>query len=331
MASQMPAWVRELDFFGDPSVNNDPYPLYDRLRKQCPVAHSDASRGYWLISRYGDVHSIFTDAARFSNQYGDPNGVRSDLGPSLLIESDHPEHWAFRQLVAPSFTPKKTKEFEPLARTTARRLLHSIADRRQCEFLQDFAIPFPAAVTLPMMGVHPEKAQELVNLAWDEEQRHHAAITDPGQRLQVMRRTRARQVECFRQIFEERERTGGLGDDLISTMVAAKIDGKRRMTEREMLNLALVIYNAALHTTTNTLMNMVWFLSQHPAHRDRLVQQPSQIGRAVEGIDAVRVDRRPTAGRSRRCRDRGADDQERRQGAPAVRLGGAGSRAIREP
>lgn len=57
----------------------------------------------------------------------------------------------------------------------------------------------------------------------------------------------------------------------------ARIDGKRRLTMRAILNLTLVLYNAGLHKTTSVLVNMIWFLSQHARHRDRLANDPDHI------------------------------------------------------
>jgi cytochrome P450 len=283
-ASGCPEWVRSLDFFGDHDVNQDPYPLYARLRSECPFARSEVGNGYWLVSRYEDVHRIFGDNEKFSNQYGDPTSVRSDLGRNLLIQSDPPEHWPYRQVVASSFTPAKAQAFEPLAREVAGSLLAKIKENGECEFLRDFAIPLPGAVTLPMLGVPAERQEEMLDMAWGEEQRHHFSMSDPDERLRVMKATRARQVAIFRELFEERERTGPIGDDLVSSMVVAKVDGKRRLSMTEMLNLALVLYNAGLHTTTYTLMNMMWFLAQNPGHRDRLAADPGLVANAVEEL-----------------------------------------------
>ena len=37
----------------------DPYPTYERLRAECPVAHSDRYMGgFWLITRYADVREV---------------------------------------------------------------------------------------------------------------------------------------------------------------------------------------------------------------------------------------------------------------------------------
>ncbi|MBV9661551.1 MAG: cytochrome P450 [Acidimicrobiales bacterium] len=278
-----PAWAQKLDIDRDPELADDPYPTFARLRSECPVVYSEAA-GHWLVSRYEDVREVLRDQERFSNQYGMLGGVRTDLGFNLLIQSDPPEHLPFRQIVASTFTPQKAKAAEPATREVARRLIAGFRDKGRCEFHDDFAVLLPAAITLPMLGIRPSDVDRLRDLAWGEEQRHHHQITDPEERLRVMKDARSEQVAYFQGLFEDRERTGPIGDDLISNMVVARLDGKRRMTMREMLNLTLVLYNAGLHTTTNVLVNMMWFLAQHPAHRDRLVNDPACTESAIEEL-----------------------------------------------
>lgn len=48
--------VAQDDF--DPLEHDDPELIrheYERLRKDCPVAHTSAYGGYWLLTRYEDI------------------------------------------------------------------------------------------------------------------------------------------------------------------------------------------------------------------------------------------------------------------------------------
>jgi cytochrome P450 len=54
-----------------PDYRRDPYPTYERLRTQCPVAHSDQFGGFWMLSREHDVR----DAARNPDQYTSRQGI----------------------------------------------------------------------------------------------------------------------------------------------------------------------------------------------------------------------------------------------------------------
>ena len=49
-------WTTDYDILDDDYVA-DPYPIWDDLRQQCPIAHSDRWGGSWLPTRYVDVAS----------------------------------------------------------------------------------------------------------------------------------------------------------------------------------------------------------------------------------------------------------------------------------
>lgn len=286
--SQCPQWVRDLDFLHNPALHADPFPTLEQLRDECPVAWIEADSGYWLATKHKDVYAILRDSQRFSNAQISPSqsgssAVRGDLGPALLIMSDAPDHLEYRSSLQHVFTPGTAAKFEPVARETSQRLLENIRERGECEFVSEFAIHLPGAVMLPAMGVPAEHQSELLEAAWGEEQKHSGANPDPEERMRIMRATRARQVEVFRTVLEDRHRTGPIGDDLLSVLSTACKDGEP-LSMREQLNLALVIYNASLHTTTNTLANMMVFLSQHPQHRDQLTADPTLIPAAVEEL-----------------------------------------------
>jgi cytochrome P450 len=281
-----PAWVRELDLLHNPEAHRDPYPLFEQLRSECPVAWIEGDGGYWLVTKYADIHGILRDPARFSNHKIRPLPAgavhpREDMGRNLLIQSDAPEHMQFRSVVQKVFTPATAKMHEAGCRILARELAEGIKARGECEFVRDFAIHIPAAVMLPAIGVPEEDRAALLEAAWGDEQSFLAE--DPYAREQSVKATRARQVAYYRDLIRARQESGAIGDDLISTLVEARIDGEP-LSEDDMVNLVLVIYNAALHTTAHTLSNIMVYLSQHPDDRDRLTREPALIPLAIEEL-----------------------------------------------
>lgn len=51
----------------DPTFVADPYPVYDALREQCPIAHTDRYHGVWIPTRYADLAAIAHDHTNFSS------------------------------------------------------------------------------------------------------------------------------------------------------------------------------------------------------------------------------------------------------------------------
>ena len=60
-------WASDYDIF-DPAYIRDPYPVWDELRQQCPVAHTERWGGSWMPTRYADLFNIARDVQHFSSR-----------------------------------------------------------------------------------------------------------------------------------------------------------------------------------------------------------------------------------------------------------------------
>lgn len=87
------------------------------LRSRCPVAHSGAYGGFWLVSRYQDVAEIALNDAVFSSyQENGPYGRTGVTIPSAEMrqvptEMDPPEFFAYRKILNPFFSPGTAKRW----------------------------------------------------------------------------------------------------------------------------------------------------------------------------------------------------------------------------
>ena len=92
-----------------PEFAADPWSRYEDLRSQCPVAHTDAHGGFWVLSRYDDVVRVAQDDVTFSSV---PTTVIPDSGVYNLIplQSDPPDLQRYRIALLPFFTPKAVQK-----------------------------------------------------------------------------------------------------------------------------------------------------------------------------------------------------------------------------
>ncbi|MGI5164769.1 hypothetical protein ACQEU3_10490 [Spirillospora sp. CA-253888] len=110
----------------DFDTQNDPYPLYARLREEAPVYRNDAD-DIWVLSRHADVTEALKDTARFSSR----NGLRIEpafWGPQAerffsFVAMDPPKHTRMRGLVSRAFTQSRVRTLEPRLREIARSYL----------------------------------------------------------------------------------------------------------------------------------------------------------------------------------------------------------------
>lgn len=50
-------WATDWDHL-DPAWTTDPYRIWDGLRQQCPVAHTERYKGVYFPTRYQDIRDI---------------------------------------------------------------------------------------------------------------------------------------------------------------------------------------------------------------------------------------------------------------------------------
>ena len=70
--------------------------------------------------------------------------------------------------------------------------------------------------------------------------------------------------EYLTQVFDEREASGELGDDLIGGFLSAEVDG-RKLTRSEIMNIVYLLVIAGLDTVASSLSCMFAWLAQHPS------------------------------------------------------------------
>jgi cytochrome P450 len=161
----------DVDFFSDLRLVADPYPFYDYLRAQCPVAPVPRS-GVVAVTGYDELTEVYRDNATYSS-------VNSSLGPfplpfevgsgdiSELVEAhrdrfpmsehlvsfDPPRHTAHRALLNGLFTPKRLKENEQFMWRLADQLIDEFIAGGRCEFASAYGGAFPFLVIADLLGV----------------------------------------------------------------------------------------------------------------------------------------------------------------------------------
>ena len=177
MPSANPSGVTDhgdVDFFSDPRLVADPYPFYEHLRTQCPVAPVPRN-GVFAVTGYDELTEVYRDNATYSSVNSSlgpfplPFEVRSDDISDLvevhrdrfpmsehLVSFDPPRHTAHRALLTGLFTPKRLKENEQFMWRLADQLIDEFIADGRCEFASAYGGAFPFLVIADLLGV-PER------------------------------------------------------------------------------------------------------------------------------------------------------------------------------
>ncbi|MGE6574998.1 cytochrome P450 family protein [Paenibacillus xylanexedens] len=254
---------------------HNPYPVYEKLRKEDPVFRVMFPHGEfgWIITRYEDAVQILKDP-RFSKdmvrRYGADN---QSIFSNNMLFSDPPDHKRLRGLVQKAFTPKLVADMRSHIQDIADELLDNLPSQEKMNLIDDFAFPLPIIVISEILGVPLDDRDKF--RIWSN------TIIDASI---------AKSAELFEQ--HAREFTDYLtawfakvrqdpGTDLISQLVIAEESGQQ-LTERELLGVVSLLIIAGHETTVNLIGNGILALLEHPEQRELLINQPELIHNAIE-------------------------------------------------
>lgn len=266
-------WATDFDHT-DPRWSEDPYPIWDDLRGRCPIAHTERFNGVYFPTRHQDIRDIAYDTEHFSSRRV---VVRSGSIPNLPappITSDPPAHRPARMLLLPAFAPKAIAQLEPRSRDVCRKLVDGFVTKGGCDAAADYAQHIPTQIIAHMMGIPEEDGDQFrrwIHMALV------AGIKDPSQAVQGLTEM---SVYFKQQIALRREKPGS---DLISTLLAAEMEGKPVSEEHVVSTLRLILI-AGIDTTWSAIGASLWHLATHPEDRARLVAQPELMPTAVEEL-----------------------------------------------
>jgi hypothetical protein len=278
MSSRPPVqdWATDFDH-RDARWVEDPFPIWEDLRKRCPVAHSQRFEdGAYFASRYAEVRSIAYDSEHFSSRRVIVREKKVPLTPSPPITSDPPEHTPARKLLLPPFTPQAIARIEPHTRAICRELLDAIEAAKTCDAAVDYAQHIPVRVIAHMLGVPEDDGdlfREWIHLVLE------VGISDESVILPTLQKMAA----YFGAEIEKRRALTGdkRGDDLISFLLAARVDGQPLSPAHVQGSLRLLLI-AGIDTTWSGIGASLWHLATHAGDRRRLAADPALLPTAIE-------------------------------------------------
>lgn len=254
----------------------DPFPHYERMRQAAPVFHDDQS-GSWHVFRYDDVQRVLSEYARFSSRMGgDDPSETGQLFASSLITADPPRHRQLRSLVTQAFTPKAVDGLAPRISQLTEELLEGIASLGTADLIQELAYPLPVIVISELMGVPAEDRDRFKRWSDVVVSQTRSGAVNEDQHL-----TNVEMTGYFLDLIEQRRSRPG--NDLISNLLAAEIDGQK-LSVAELLGFCSLLLVAGNETTTNLIGNAVLCFTEAPGTMERLRQEPSLLPQAIEEV-----------------------------------------------
>jgi cytochrome P450 len=249
---------------------------YDRFHAQGQqAAWLNYDGGMWLVSAHEEVSRILRDDETFSSAHDLPNGCTSFRGaiapPTSVrvipLEVDPPGYRNYRRVIAPLLSPSAVRALTPAITEYTTWCLDQRIETGAMDLYSGLILLVPAMVLLRLLGLPVEDARILADAV-------HAQIDDrfdehPGW-LHLAGRIREAVAA----------RSGPRGDDVISSLLGADVEGWK-VPQEDIVGICFALILGGMSTTTKLALGVFSYFGVHPAERLRATE-PGYLTTALE-------------------------------------------------
>ena len=198
--------------------------------------------------------------------------------PPTMMHTDPPDHTRYRALVQPGFRPSFMRALEDGIRARTVALVDAVEPGTPVDIVSELAVPLPLQVISDLLGVPEEE--------WPRFFRWSEAVI-PGATDWPEEERQALSGEMVTYLLEAAaDRRANPGDDIISELGAAVVDGDR-LTDAELGMFLVQLLVAGNETTRNMMSGGLLGFAGTPGEWEALRRRsrsgtPRAVGLAVE-------------------------------------------------
>jgi len=274
-----------------------PYAEFARLRREEPVSWHDEpapNSGFWSVTRYADIVAASRDTATYSSGRGVSFEEPTDedmAARRTIIDTDPPDHTKLRKILSGSFSQRAVAVYQHFVEGLTEDVLDRALQHDEFDFVDAIAKEVPIRVLARIMGLPGSELDRFIDLGDRLIANTDPAVTDvvwgrddtDAYRLYPFRSPYGKQLwDLGREVVKDKLREPG--DDLLSTLLAAEVDGDR-LTETDLDNFFSIMVIAGNETTRIAIAQGVLAFIEHQDQWTRLAEDPD--GRAGTAADEV--------------------------------------------
>ena len=278
-------------------ADGPPHEVFAEMRAKCPVHHSPGipgvpeARGFWSLTKAADIAKVSRDWKTFSSHLegavdltwdGMPEHIK-ELQKLDMINLDPPRHDRLKQLFLAGFTQERIAAEESKVLAAVTNVLDRLEGQETCDLVNDISKPIVARVIHGFMGI-PEGD----DARWIHNISRYIALDDPhfnpggiDEWLEVFIPDLIGQ--CV-ELVEQRK--ANLGDDLISILINAEVEGDK-LNDEEIIAGMLLLFAAGNDSTMATFTSAMIALIENPDERQKVLDDMSLVPSVVE--EALRM------------------------------------------
>jgi cytochrome P450 len=239
--------------------------------------------GFWALTRRADIVHASLHPELFSSAAGialDPMPADIQRIATFFLMMDPPQHTVYRRLISSAFTPRNVAQIDEQVRKNAATVVDELVGAGEVDFVSACSARLPMMTISEMLGVPNSEreavakaAEKLFSMSDDEyatiEERAEATVSE-------MFLLAGTGIELAK--FRRRHP----GDDLMTSIVNAEVDG-HRLTDEEVGAFLVLLASAGNDTTKQTTSHAMLALAANPDQRAWLMADfEGRIGSAVE-------------------------------------------------
>src|SRR6478735_62070 len=224
--------------FTDPDIYADRLPIEElaHMRMVAPIWWNEQPKGagafgdggYWVLAKHKDVKEVSRRSDVFSSnaktalpRYRDDADPESlERGKVVLLNQDAPHHTHLRKIISRAFTPRAIECLREELDQRAQSIVESAASEGSGDFVEQVSCELPLQAIAGLMGVPQVDRKKLFD--WSNQmvgdQDPEFATNDPT----------AASIELIMYGMQmAAERSASPGDDLVTKLVQADVEGHR--------------------------------------------------------------------------------------------------------
>ncbi len=267
-----------------PELKTNPYPVYAEMRRNAPVCQVDPG-GMWAVTRYDDVMQVLRNPQLFSSRgfgvaVSPPWLGRNPLSDSMLA-MDPPQHGRLRMLISRAFGASAMSRLESRVRALVNQAVAELPMGQPVDLIPPYGHRIPTSVIGDMMGLDPALHAQLKR--WADLITGGVTTVRPEEedRKQLARDAVAELRRSSGELLDRRRQE--LGDDMVSDLLRASVDGVA-LTQDELIAFFALLIVGGIETTRNLLGSSILVLLERPELMARLRADRSLIPAFIEEV-----------------------------------------------
>lgn len=248
-----------------------------------PTLFDISEPGFWAVTRRADVQYVSQHPELFTSTQGvalDPMPADVQRFASFFLTMDPPEHTTYRKLISSAFTPRNVRKIEEQIHANAVAVVDNLIGAGDVDFVHACSAQLPMRTISDMLGVPTADqpalaaaAEKLFSMSDDEYSSLEERAMDTINEIMLISGTGV-ELAKFRR--------ANPGDDLMTSIVNAEVDG-HRLTDEEIGAFLILLASAGNDTTKQATTHAMMALAANPDQRAWLMADfDARIGLAVE-------------------------------------------------